>query len=531
MTTEIKETKKVESFSYDTLPYQNHTFSYISPEHIESIGTVFGMSPAKAANARILELGCGYGLTSIAFATRHPKAKIVGLDMSKVQIEHGKKYIEALKLKNIELKAMSIMDIDKSFGEFDYIICHGVFSWVPVEVQKKILEVINAHLAPNGIAHVSYNALPGWNIAQTFRDMMQYHASMFESDQDKLAQAGAFVQFIDGALAESNTPYSKFLRQEAQIVASQGPSYVKHEYLEKGNSQFYFTDFANIAAGHGLTYLGDSSLATMYLGNLPAKAFDKLKEVGNIIAIEQYMDFITNRRFRNTLLCKAGASINRNVTPEIFETLNIASAVIPSTPAAQVNFENEKEALSFTIAGTNTNFNTTSSISKALFYSLAEHKGVFLSIDDISKEVVKKLPKAKLEDAKLAIKSQLVQMLFQNLVDIRVTKPASIDKISDKPATAALARYEVGSGEHAITNELSSSISMNLVQKLVIFYANGENNIDQIIDNVLSHVVKGELNLNINDKLVSDKSEQRKIIASTVQNILNLLKDNYYLVG
>ena len=531
MTTEVKETKTEQPFSYDTMPYPHHAFGHISPEHLESIGTVFEISPAKASTARVLELGCGSGLNSVAFASRHPKAKVIGVDLSKVQIEHGKKYITALKLDNIELKAMSIMDIDKSFGEFDYIICHGVFSWVPAEVQKKILEVINAHLAPNGMSLVSYNALPGWNIAQTFRDMMQYHSDMFVSDQDKLLQAGAFVQFIDGALAESNTPYSKFLRQEAEIVASQAPSYIKHEYLDKGNSHFYFSDFANSAAQHGLAYLGDTSLSSMYLGNLPEKAFEKLKAVGNIVAVEQYMDFITNRRFRNTILCKANTKINRNVSPNIFEKLNITAQIIPATNIAKVNFEDDKESLSFTMDGSGTNFNTTSAILKATFYTFAEHRGKLLSINELSKEVASKLPKFKLEEITAAIKSQLVQILFKGLIEIRATAPASIDKISAKPATSKIARYEISAGEHNITNEYSNSIPVNLVQKLVIFYANGENTLAQIIDLVLSHVTKGELTLNTNDKPVSDKSEQHKIIEATVKNTLEVLKNNYYLVG
>ena len=531
MTAEIKETKAAPAFSYDTLPYANHTMSYIAPEHIESIATVFGTNPAKTETARVLELGCAAGLTSIAFGQRHPKAKVIGVDLSKVQIEHGQKYLKVLNIKNVELKAMSIMDIDKSFGEFDYIICHGVFSWVPAEVQKKILEICNTNLAPNGIAHVSYNALPGWNIAQTFRDMMQYHADMFVTDQDKIGQAGAFVNFIDGALAESNTPYSKFLRQEAQILASQGPSYLKHEYLDKDNSQFYFADFANLATTHGLQYLGDASLATMYLGNLPEKAADQLKAIDNIITAEQYMDFVTNRRFRNTLLCKASVAINRNVNTDIFDKLHVTAAIIPTTAIDKVKFDDEKESLTFTIDGTNTSFNTTSGILKAAFYAFSEHRGKFLSLNDLAAYISKKLPNAKADDIKTALKTQFMQLLFKGLIEVRVTPPVAVDKISDKPKTSDLARYEIAANEQSITNEYSNSIPVNLIQKLVIFYANGESTIAQIVDNVLGHVTKGELTLNNGDKPITDKAEQKKIIETTVQNTLLALRNNYFLVG
>ena len=530
MTATTKE-KTTAATSYDDLPYAHHTFSYISPEHLEAVGAVFGVNPPKASTARVLELGCGSGLTSAAFAARNPKAKAIGVDTSKVQIEHGQKYVDSLKLKNVELKAISIMDIDKSFGEFDYIICHGVFSWVPAEVQKKILEVIHNHLAPTGIAHVSYNALPGWNIAGTFRDMMQYHADMFVEQKDKIAQAGAFVQFIDGALAESNTPYSKFLRQEAQIVASSGPSYLKHEYLDKGNSQFYFSDFANAAAQFGLSYLGDTSLATMYLGNLPTKAFEQLKVIENIVASEQYMDFITNRRFRNTLLCKNGAQINRNITADIFNKLLTAMPIIPGVPMDKVSFEDNKEAVSFTIDGNGTNFSTTDGILKAAFYTYAEHRGRFLSLDELSTAVVKLCPKAKIDDVKTALKAHFLQLLFKALLEIRATPVDSVDKLSSKPKASEISRYEIASGELQTTNEVSNSISLNLVQKLVLFYADGENTISQIADKVMEHVKKGELTLQSNDKPVADAKQQREFLESIVQQTLEVMKNWYFIVG
>ena len=103
------------------------------------------------------------------------RVNIVGIDLSKVQIDAGLANIKALGLKNIELKHCSITDIDESFGKFDYIICHGVFSWVPEFVREKILEISNKNLIENGIAYISYNTLPGWNMVRTIREMMAYH--------------------------------------------------------------------------------------------------------------------------------------------------------------------------------------------------------------------------------------------------------------------------------------------------------------------------------------------------------------------
>lgn len=532
MTVKLEEKKTpAQPYKYDSMPYPNHTMSFISPEHIETIATVFGMNPPKVKTARVLELGCGPGLTSIAFGFRNPDAKVLGIDLSNVHIDHGKKYLEGLKINNVELKAASIMDIDKSFGEFDYIICHGVFSWVPSDVQKKIFEVIQKHLSPNGVAHVSYNALPGWNIAQTFRDMMQYHADMFSDEQDKIGQASAFIKFIDESLADLKTPHSKFLRQEAQIVASQGPSYLKHEYLDKGNSQFYFMDFMAAATTYGLQYLGDSSLPSMYLGNLPAKAFEELKVLDNIISSEQYMDFVTNRRFRNTLLCKAGVEINRNISPNIWNNMYLTSQLQSSMPIDQIKFDDENQSVTFAAVNIQASFNVTSSFLKAACVRIIENQGRFIHFDEIVSYVSKKLPNAKKDEIENVLKSSFTQLLFKNLLEIRVTPPHSISEISKKPKTSDLVRLQVSANETSLVNEYSNTSTLDLVQRLVLLYANGENTIDKIVELILSHVEKNELFINQNDVKVTDKETQKKLANEIVHNALMVLKNNYYLVA
>ena len=154
-----------------------------------------------------------------------------------------------------------------------------------------------------------------------------------------------------------------------------------------------------------------------------------------------------------------------------------------------------------------------------------------MSLDELASYVIKKLPKVKADEVKAILKSQFVQLLFKGLIEARVTPPVAVDKISAKPKTSDLARYEIATNEQGITNEYSNSIPVNLVQKLVIFYANGENTVAQIVDNVLVHVTKGELTLNNGDNPITDKAEQKKIIEATVGNILEILKNNYFLVG
>ena len=134
------------------------------------------MTPPKIETSRVLELGCASGGNLIPHAVNYPKGQYVGVDLSKTQIDSGLEQVKSLGLKNIELKCCSITDIDESFGKFDYIICHGVISWVPDFVRDKIFEISSKNLSKNGIAYISYNTLPGWNMVRSIRDMMLYHA-------------------------------------------------------------------------------------------------------------------------------------------------------------------------------------------------------------------------------------------------------------------------------------------------------------------------------------------------------------------
>jgi cyclopropane fatty-acyl-phospholipid synthase-like methyltransferase len=166
-----------ENNAYDAVAYISKPFPQTHPDNLATLATLFGLQPPPLDNCRVLELGCASGGNLIPMAVSLPGSTCVGIDLSANQIADGQKTLAALGLKNVQLKHLSILDIDESFGEFDYIICHGVYSWVPEDVQDKILSICAANLARDGVAYVSYNTFPGWHMRGMIRDMMCYHVS------------------------------------------------------------------------------------------------------------------------------------------------------------------------------------------------------------------------------------------------------------------------------------------------------------------------------------------------------------------
>ena len=133
--------------SYDQVPYSVSAFPQTRPDLLASIATLFGMTPRDPNRCRVLELGCASGGNVIPMAIASPGSQFVGIDLSSRQISDGKAVVDALKLPNVDLRHLSITDLGDEWGQFDYILCHGVYSWVPPEVQEKVLAICRANLS------------------------------------------------------------------------------------------------------------------------------------------------------------------------------------------------------------------------------------------------------------------------------------------------------------------------------------------------------------------------------------------------
>lgn len=148
--------------SYDDLMYESGAFSQTAINNLEARARLMGLQPAPAANAKVLELGCSMGGNIITQALYYPDAEFVGIDLSGRQVAQGNAIIERMGLENVRLEEKDILTIDESFGKFDYIIVHGIWSWVPDTVKDKIFSICRNNLTKHGIAYISYNVYPGW---------------------------------------------------------------------------------------------------------------------------------------------------------------------------------------------------------------------------------------------------------------------------------------------------------------------------------------------------------------------------------
>ena len=267
------------SESYDEVPYDSHPFAQTHPSRLFVVASLFGMRPTPVARCRVLELGCAAGGNLLPMAEMLPDSEFLGVDLSARQIASGQELVKQFGLKNLELRHASITDISPKEGMFDYIICHGVYSWVPEAVRDKIMEICQKQLTPNGVAYISYNTYPGWHLRGTIRDMMRYHSARYASPQDKTAQSRALLDFLAQSVRQDGSAYSLLLKTELETVQKQADHYLYHEHLEENNDPLYFHQFADKARARGLKYLGESRVGTMVTGNFGPEVEKTLRKL------------------------------------------------------------------------------------------------------------------------------------------------------------------------------------------------------------------------------------------------------------
>ena len=304
-------TNDVQQTIYSELGYKSMPFPYTTPATLEAYAALVGISAPNPKNARVLELGATYGGNIISQALFNPDATFVGIELSQEQVEKGNEVIANAGLTNVSLIQSDIASIGSEIGTFDYIIAHGVYSWVDDGVKEALLHLIDEHLAEDGIAYISYNTYPGWHTMDEVRQLMMFsNRDKTQFNHKEKVLHGKTIGSIVGSqilkydnLKERN---SKFLGALCSVM-QKDEYYVGHDHLEPNNNPVYFYQFNDHLGAHNLAYLCDADLTLSMVRSFDADIADTLDKLApnDHVAQEQYLDFMLDTTFRKSIICKA----------------------------------------------------------------------------------------------------------------------------------------------------------------------------------------------------------------------------------
>lgn len=305
--------------AYHKVRYITSAIRDSHPDRLASVAILLGMNPAPITKCRVLELGCGSGGNLIPMAYFLPGSRFTGVDLADRPIAEGRQAAEELGLRNIELVAMDLREVGPEFGQFDYIIAAGLYSWVPPDVRERLLDVCRERLAPHGVAYINYNALPGRSVRMMLREMMMYHTRDVQSEEERIKLARELLQRLKSS-GMAPAAWQPLLEYQINDALRGDEGWFYHDDLSPASDAFYVRDFIANAERHSLQYLSDA---------LPHLTFDTTNPLdwvtGGITEREQYADFLCLRQFRQSLVCHKEVKLERPLRPERMDRFRFAS--------------------------------------------------------------------------------------------------------------------------------------------------------------------------------------------------------------
>ncbi|MCU0788949.1 MAG: class I SAM-dependent methyltransferase, partial [Verrucomicrobia bacterium] len=462
--------------AYDEVLYPDSVFSQTHPGRMGATARILGLNAAPVERCRVLELGCGGGNNLIALAHAFPGSRFFGVDLASRPLAQGRMLIDELGLENIRLEHLDVCAFPEDAGRFDYIIAHGLYSWVPDAVKERILSLCRAHLEPEGIAFISYNAYPGCHLRDIARGIMHYHVRRLPDPREKIKQGRALIKFLGESIPQNNL-WQGILQDQSKRISRYSDNGLFHDDLSPCQAS-YFYEFAEAAERQGLQFLAEAELQflaeaefhTMKPLGFADPVMDLLArlEQSNILQKEQYLDFLHGRGFRQTLLCHQSASLSREIDPKRAFDLHIAA---DTTRTGSDNTTGDFESTWGTVIG------TSHPVAKAALTHLG---GIWPRSIHFSELLEQALEAAKgsspgdtgsLEENQRDLGEFVIRCYELGFVELHLHPCPFVIEVSPRPTASPLARVQLRHGD-TVSNlrhrpiRLLDHIGQHLVQLL-----------------------------------------------------------------
>jgi len=426
--------------AYDRVPYPTATYTQTHVRRLAAIARLFGVNAPDIRSCRVLEIGCGEGANLVGMAVDLPESQFVGVDLSQTAIARATELARHAGVENVTFRQVDIAELVGRPGECDYVIAHGVFSWVPKEVQDKILDLCERVLAPTGIAYISYNTYPGWHVREMMAEMMRFHTQGVEDPEAAVTEGLGLVQAVGRALGDDN-PYAKAILSEMERIVRRNKVVTFHDDLSPDMKPLLFGDFIKRAKANNLQFLAEADYTTMVYDDLPADARAALEEIrDDPVRREQYLDFFKLRRLRETLLCRSNLTVLPEASNGAFDVLYFG---VPLEPSAVPDYSTE-EPLEF-VGQRNMSVTVAQPFVKAAIAVMCEAWPARLRFQEVLEKAQERLPQP--EAAATDMLSELVMKMYgAGLVEIDTHPWMYPARPSARPCVSQLARFQANEG-------------------------------------------------------------------------------------
>jgi len=543
--------------AYQDLPYDDLTYPATHPDRLYSLARLHGLTPPSPDRARILELGCGPGGNPLALAAQFPDAEVVGVDLAAEPLQAAIAHRDALGLGNLHLEARDLRTLPASWGSFDVIICHGVYSWVPPEVRAAILDTIAARLSPDGVAYLSYNAYPGWHARGLLRDLLRRQVP---SGPPRRRTAAARQVLAALAARADVGELSAWLTAELSLLETLSDSYLYFEHLAEHNQPFYVSEVAGAAAARGLTVFADADPTTELTDPLDAAAHQGLvavdgPAVGEVVAraghegaagplspagdagplspagdaaqtpaarpawrsAVEALDLLTFRSFARSLLCHAAAA------PQPRDAQRVAGARVRT----DLRIEEEPEAAGAPLVLTGADARQLvlrDPDLRALLGAIARSGPLGCPVDELPVPGSVEVGGA---DAQALRNAQVLDLFSRGQVQVSWWQAPIAATVGERPVAFALARRQAASDAPTVTTVLHERLGVDTLDRVLLEHLDGGHDRAALHARVRAAQRSGRLVMSVEEEPVEDP----EVISALIEHKLHGLWSHGLLVG
>ena len=501
----------------DAVPYEGKAFSQTSISRLAGIAQAAGLTPPPAKTAQVLEIGCGDGGNLLAMATAFPDAHFVGLDASFGQVARAQEVMIGGHVRNAELHCRGVEMPGDDLGSFDYIIAHGVFSWVTASARTKMFEMIKSCLAPGGIAYVSYNCYPGWHAIEGLRNLLTDHSAGAKDDATRLRSVRNLMRMLEQGIEAGALPTLAHYLPAIKSSRNDPDWYLFHDLISKYNQPCYFSQFMKRAENHGMRFVGESDPFQMVPGQLPAAIRDQLPAGINPVTLGQSIDHFTNAKFRQTLLTHDDNLANKLTASQRVQGLHVRSKLMrtdsemPSREMLNAETVLFKGPFSFNARGA----------TEIAALSIAADQGQLpIGLEALQQKTQAMLEGNGSEVTDPATISKTVSDLTAKLVSLGGFIPYSegamtAAPLSKTPKMSPLAIYMARNDFQWVNSVAHHSVGVDKTSRFILSRLDGTQTLDQITDELASKLVDGKLHTAVAGATPMDRAR------NTVRQVLN----------
>jgi len=289
------------------LGYTHGFYRETAPGWLDCLAALKGV--AVSSGRRFLELGCGYGYSLILFAGLYPDYEFVGVDFNPAHIAYAKRLAVEAGLGNVRFEEADFVDLatewPSHWGQFDYVVAHGIISWVAPEIRHSIMRILDRAATPGALVYLSYNSMPGRVTTAPMQHLLRLWQKSEAQDSAKAISTG--MERL-AALGEMETGMQRALplfAKTAEEMRGKDPNYLVHEFLNDAWTPFWFDEVAREASSCKLSYVGTANIAGTYLQKvLPQSHRDMLAKYTDPVVREVMSDVLLNRAFRKDVFVR-----------------------------------------------------------------------------------------------------------------------------------------------------------------------------------------------------------------------------------